>query len=440
MRVEQDQITVKENSWVYGWRRTALLATLLLVSIFSQVDRVLPFILAESIKTDLSLSDTQLGIIIGLSFAVCYSLASLPLARISDNGRAKQVLVCCILLWSAMTGLGGLATGLVALAVSRFGVALGEAGGAPASHAIIARKIPGQFRGRAIGLFSVGIPLGTMLGFALGGRASDTIGWRNTLFIAGGCGIVVALLVMAFISNNKVGQNTNTQESFFVSGKKLLSKTAFLWLFIAANLLGFASAPFYSFTAPFLIREYSLTASEVGLSFGLLQGLMGIAGALIGGRQFDKAVGRGSGRLMHPPAVVFIIASVTTLAALFAPVSWMSIALFVPGMFCFAFLLPYAFGAGHLVAGPGKQALAIGLLMLGSGLLPAALSPLLVGIISDVASAAGMDNGLQMGMLVAPVFCFLSGIACFIVSNKLNTYFKPQKPTGNNHLKQLKRI
>jgi len=85
----------------------------------------------------LRLTDTQLGFIMGMAFAVCYSIASLPLARISDTGRAKQVLFACIVIWSLMTGIGGLATGFVSLALSRLGVALGEAGGTPASHAMI---------------------------------------------------------------------------------------------------------------------------------------------------------------------------------------------------------------------------------------------------------------------------------------------------------------
>jgi predicted MFS family arabinose efflux permease len=125
-----------------GWRRTALIIVLFMVSAFSQIDRILPFILAESIKKDLHLSDTQLGLITGIAFAVIYSIASLPLARLADRGASKQVLTWCILIWSVMTGLGGLAVGFVTLAISRFGVALGEAGGTPAAHALIAGKIP----------------------------------------------------------------------------------------------------------------------------------------------------------------------------------------------------------------------------------------------------------------------------------------------------------
>jgi predicted MFS family arabinose efflux permease len=409
----------EESNRLYGWQRTALLITLLLVSIFSQIDRILPFILAESIKADLGLSDTQLGLVTGLAFSVCYSLASLPLARIADGGRAKQVLAGCIIIWCTMTTMGGLASGFVTLMLSRLGVALGEAGGGPASHALIAQKIPTSFRGRAIGLFSMGIPLGTMIGFAAGGWASDNIGWRNALFAAGATGLLIVLPVIFFSGKSRTIVHTGLHENFIAASRRLLSKPAFLWLFLAANLLGFASAPFYVFTSPFLIRTYGMTASQVGLSFGLMQGLMGILDTLVGGRLFDRAISLDKGRLMRLPALVFCIAAITTLAAYFMPFGGLSIALLVPGMFSFAFLLPYAFGAGHVVAGPGSQALSTSLLMLGSGLLGSALSPLLVGLISDSATAAGVENGLRVGMLVTPLFILLSGVVLFRVNRVL---------------------
>ena len=422
-----DQISLSsvqpEAGLMSSGRRTALIIVLFLVSAFSQIDRILPFILGESIKRDLHLSDTQLGLINGIAFAVIYSIASLPLARLADRGASKQVLILCILIWSIMTGLGGLAVGFVTLAISRFGVALGEAGGTPAAHALIAGKIPELRRGRAIGIFSMGIPLGTMVGFAAGGWASDHIGWRVALFVAGGIGLLLVILVMTFSGKVTMpSQQAQGTGSIWSAGRALLSKPAFLWMFIGANFLGFAAAPFYAFTAPFLIRTHGLTASQVGLSFGLLQGLMGILGTVVGGRLFDRAVNRGTGRLLDPPAVVFGLAAVTTLAGFLAPEGWMAIALFVPGMLAFAFLLPYAFGAGHLIAGPGKQALSSSLLMIASGLLGPALSPLLVGMISDTASATYGVNGLRWGMMVVPVASLFSSVAIFIASGKIKLY------------------
>jgi predicted MFS family arabinose efflux permease len=203
-----------DAEYASGWRAGAVLVALLLINMLSQIDRILPFILAESIKTDLNLSDTQIGLMTGAAFAVCYTLLSLPLARASDRGSPRFVLVACLVVWSAMTALGGLAAGFLFLAVTRFGVAFGEAGGIPAGHALIARKIRPERRGLAIGLFSMGIPLGTMIGFAAGGALADTLGWRIALIGAGAVGGLAAVLALLVIRPTPALERT-TGNRFF---------------------------------------------------------------------------------------------------------------------------------------------------------------------------------------------------------------------------------
>lgn len=408
------------SEYVNGWRVYVTLLTLFLVSAISQVDRILPFIMAEAIKLELSLTDTQVGLLTGVPFAICYTLLSLPLARAADRGSPRFVLVSCVLAWSAMTALGGMAASFLMLALTRFGVASGEAGAFPAGHAIIARKIRPERRGMAIGLFSMGLPIGAMVGFAAGGAVADTLGWRVALIGAGAIGGLIALLTFLVIGPMApLRQTAATGESFLRSSARLLSTPAFRWLFIGAITVGFASAPFYAFAAPFLIRVHGYSASEAGLAFGLLQGLMGIFGTLIGGRLFDRAVQSGTGRVLGPPAILFLIASATTAAALFAPVGWVSVVLLVPGMLSFAFMLPWAFGAAHLVAGKGKEAQATSLMMIGSGLLGPALGPLIVGMISDAATAAQMADGLGIGLLIAPAASILTGVAMLIANQRI---------------------
>lgn len=408
------------DEYVHGWRVAAVLVVLFLVSLISQIDRMLPFVMAEAIKSDLSLSDTQIGLLTGVAFAVCYTLLSLPLARAADRGSPRFVLAACILGWSAMTALGGLAASFLFLAFTRFGVAFGEAGGTPAGHAIIARKIRPERRGLAIGLFALGIPLGTMVGFAVGGAISDTLGWRVALIGAGMIGGVIGLLALFLIGPTlPIKPATSGSEAFLRSSARLLSSPAFRWLFIGAVAASFAAAPFYAFAVPFLIRTHGFSASEAGLAFGLLQGLMGIVGTLLGGRMFDRAVQSGTGRVLGPPGIVFLIASMTTTAALFAPAAWMTVMLLVPSMLSFAFMMPWGFGAAHLVAGRGKEAMATSLVMIGSGLLGPAFGPLIVGMISDAATAAQIPNGLSLGLLTVPVASVLTAIALLAANQRV---------------------
>jgi predicted MFS family arabinose efflux permease len=412
-----------EARYFWGWRAALLLAALFLVSAFAQIDRILPFILAEAIKADLLLSDTQIGLITGIAFALCYALLSLPMARLCDSGSPRMVLVACMLVWSAMTGLGGFAAGFLSLAVTRFGIAVGEAGAVPSSHAVIARKIPPRRRGIALGIFSMGIPLGTMMGFALGGAASDAFGWRATVIGAGVLGMAVAMLAGLAAGATPPVARSRGAGSFFASSKALLVAPAFRWLFIGAVSIGFAAAPFYAFTATFLIRTHAFSASEAGLTFGLLQGAMGMIGTLTGGRLFDRAVRKGSDALLLPPALAFLAASVATSAALFSPFPWLSTALLVPAMFAFPFVLPYAFGTAHLVAGRGREAMASSLGMIATGLIGPALGPLIVGLTSDWAASAGIDNGLGIGLLIVPVACVTTALIYLVAGRSIGTGF-----------------
>jgi predicted MFS family arabinose efflux permease len=404
----------------FGRRRAAfLLAALFLVSAFAQIDRILPFILAEAIKVELQLSDTQIGLITGIAFALCYALLSLPMARLCDQGSPRKVLLACTLTWSAMTALGGFATGFASLAATRFGVALGEAGAVPSGHTLIARKIRPGRRGFAIGIFSMGIPVGTMVGFGLGGVVSDAFGWRTALFAAGGCGAAVGILAFLAVGPSPPLMPSSGNVSFWQSTGELLSVPAFRALFVAAISIGFAAAPFYAFAAAFLIRTHALSATEAGLTFGLLQGAIGIAGTLLGGRGFDAAVRRNATTLLLVPGIAFCLAAFTTVAALFAPVAWISIVLLIPAMFTFAFTLPYAFGAAHLVAGVGREGVASSLAMIGSGLVGPALGPLLVGLISDFVANAGVSNGLSIGLLVVPLACLVTSLTYLSVGRRI---------------------
>lgn len=409
-----------DGGYIGGRRAAILLSVLFIIGLFAQTDRMLPFIMAESIKEDLSLSDTQVGLLTGIAFAVCYAVFSLPLARVSDRGSPRFVLVSCALVWSAMTALGAFAESFLFLALTRFGVALGEAGGSPAAHAIMARKIRPERRGLAIGIFSLSLPLGTMVAFALGGAITDTHGWRATVLGAGAFGGAVALL-MLFVTGPTPPLDipASTRAPYLRSSLRLLSSAGFRWLFVGAVVGGFASAPFYAFAAPFLIRTHGYSASQAGLAFGLLQGLMGILGTLVGGRMFDRAVRAGAKNILGPPGALFVISSVTMTAALFVPIGWVSIALLVPTMLAFAFLLPWGFGAAHLLAGIGKEAMATSLMMIGTGLLGPALGPLIVGMVSDAASSADISNGLGLGLLTVPIASVLCGLAILTANRRI---------------------
>lgn len=176
---------------------------------------------------------------------------------------------------------------------------------------------------------------------------------------------------------------------------------------IKADRLGCASAPLYAFAGSFLIRSYGFTSSQAGLAFGMLQGALGLIGTLVAGRWFDHVL-KAKGGLLIRPAMLFILAGSTTTAALFAPTGTIALILLAPVMFAFPFALPWGFGAAHLAAGEGNQALASSLVMIGASLLGPALGPLFVGMMSDAAAASGIGNGLPYALLLIPLCCFIT--------------------------------
>lgn len=402
-------------------RRTwAMLGVLALANVLNMLDRQLPFILAESIKRDLGLCDTQLGLLTGLAFALCYSLAALPLARLADRWSAKKVLVMAVAFWSGMTALGGVAKSFLALSLTRTGVALGEAGMAPASHALITRTFAPGSRGKALALFAMGAPVGTMLGMAAGGWLNDVAGWRTAFVVAGVVGLGVALLVAWLVPDAQPTASARAGSgSVMGSLRHLFGSPAFAWMFTAMCLIGLSGYPFLAFGAPYFIRLHGLSTAEAGLYLGLLQGALGAAGTLLGGWMFDRAVRGSRDRIFLWPAVTFLVAAPATLLAWFATDARVALALLVPMGLAVTFYGPALYGGAHMIAGPRNEATATSLLIIGPGLVGAAIGPLAVGMISDhLAPALGVDS-LRWALVFVPVVGLLAAGALLMANRHM---------------------
>ena len=175
--------------------RRYTLFILTLVFMFSHIDRSIVGILAEPIKAEFALSDTQLGVLTGFAFALVYATLGIPLALLADRSNRRNIIAVAIAVWSAMTALSGFATNYTQLVLARIGVGIGEAGSTPQSHSMIADLYPQHERARALGIFSLGISLGVMFGFLAGGVISSVWGWRAAFFVVGLPGLLLAIVV-----------------------------------------------------------------------------------------------------------------------------------------------------------------------------------------------------------------------------------------------------
>jgi len=252
--------------------------------ILAAADARLPLILIESIKFDLGLNDTQIGLIVGPAFSITYALAVVPVARLSDRHMRKYVIGIAISVWSVFTAAAGAASGFATMLVARTGLAVGESALTPAAHSMIIDTFPGASRARALAIYSVGIPIGAFLALAVGGHINDQYGWRAALYLVGASGLLLSALVMLTLrepvrhyrtDETKAALRTETVRSLFAD--PVIRHTI-----IGGTLLCIAHGTI-AWLPAYILRSFSMTASQVGASFGAAAGVAGLIGVLAGG-------------------------------------------------------------------------------------------------------------------------------------------------------------
>lgn len=182
-----DTLATKRRGWTLALLTTAYF--------FSYMDRQILAILQELIRADLGLSDTQLGLLAGFAFAIFYATLGIPVARLADRGNRVNIIAIALTLWSLMTAVCGLAQNFIQLLLARIGVGVGEAGSSPPSHSIIADLYPPEKRAGAMGIYSLGVVLGTALGTIIGGTVAHYYGWRVAMFTVGLPGVALAVII-----------------------------------------------------------------------------------------------------------------------------------------------------------------------------------------------------------------------------------------------------
>ncbi|MDX8356438.1 spinster family MFS transporter [Sphingopyxis terrae] len=393
---------------------------LMLVGIMNYVDRMLPSVLAEPIRQEFALSDSALGFINGLGFLVVYSLACIPMARFADNGRQGMVIAASLVTWSVMTMLGAFAGNAVQLAIARVGVALGEAGAIPASHAFITRHLPPARRARALAVFTLCVPLGTMAGHAAGGILGEQLGWRNAFLILGGIGLVLTLIVVRILplrrtTDDAAAVETGSDEIGAKLGMMhLLRLRSFVAMLGATAFMGAGGYASGAFIPAFLMRSHGFSVGQAGTQYGLAAGVLGVLGLLLTGYLADRLARR-------DPRWILLVVVVMTAAAL--PISFLSFSIQSAPLAVLALATNPAIGyfyiapvvaAAHQIAPPQLRARASALIVLATSL-SGGSGALAVGLMSDHLKPAYDIHALGHALILVPLF-FTLGLACLIAS------------------------
>jgi predicted MFS family arabinose efflux permease len=271
---------VTESGTWYSWYVVLILTACYTLAF---VDSKIPFILVEAIKKELDLTDTQLGIISGPAFSLMYAAGALPVAKLSDRIARKFVISVAVAIWSGFTAVGGRTHSFLAFMFSRTGVAFGESALTPAAHSIFADYFPERQRSKVIAFYSCGIALGGFLALTLGGVLSDRLGWRTTLMIVGGVGLLFSFLVAVTVREPSRDLGSSSRQMSEGSLAALFADPAIRNTIIGGTILGISNGSVSAWGPAYIMRTFHLSASATGATYGALFGILAISGTLAGG-------------------------------------------------------------------------------------------------------------------------------------------------------------
>lgn len=396
-------------------RLSYVLLLLFLAMTLSFADRQLINILIEPIKQEFGASDSEMGLLTGLAFVFFYVLLSLPIARLADRHSRRNILVVAIGFWSVMTACCGMAATFWQLALARFGVGTGEAGGGPTAQSMIADYVPPRLRSTAYGIFAASGPVGIVLSMYGGAVMSAHWGWRSTFICLGLFGIALAVLIATTLAEPKRGR-FDAVAAATGSEPKVLEVLRALWLDPVIRLLTFASAAtvFSAFamsvwTPSFLMRVHDFTLIEAGMLLGFAGALGGMSGAVIGGVLADRL----GARDRRWPLRIVAIGTALSIPMFLLQLCWphadtltigdLQFSVFVLlcplSAFFSAFMYGPVYAAIQQLVAPNIRAQAAACYGLVINALGMGLGPLFVGVISDALAPALQENSLRVALL-----------------------------------------
>jgi predicted MFS family arabinose efflux permease len=397
---------------------------LTVVYAFNFVDRQILVILQEPIKREMNLSDAQLGLLSGFSFAVVYITAGIPIAYWADRTNRRNIIAAALAVWSGMTALSGLAQNYTQLLLARIGVGIGEAGGSPPAHSMISDYYPPERRGTALAIYSTGVHAGVLLGFVVGGVISQLYGWRLAFMAVGIPGVVFAGLFLLTVREPARGR----WESGAVAAyrptlaqtlSELSSYRSFWYLAVGCGLAAFVGYGNGNFAPSYLIRNHGLSVGEVGLVLALCGGVAGMIGTFLGGFLADRLgtadprwylwVPMLAGLAGVPLGFPYLLLDNTLAVLVFS---------FLVSVAINTYLGP-CLAISHTLVPPGMRAFTSAILFFILNMIGLGLGPLATGLLSDLYGPHFGIDGLRYAMLTVSLLAAPSVLLFWLAARQL---------------------
>ncbi|HUD74233.1 MAG TPA: MFS transporter [Terracidiphilus sp.] len=388
-----------------GSRAWIALAMLCAVYVLNFLSRQLPGILAKPIQDSLHISDGQLGRIGGLYFALFYCCISIPVGWLADKTNRSKVLAVACAIWSVATMCCGGAATYLQFAIAYMTVGFGEAGGVPPSYSIISDYFPPGRRGRALGLYNLGPPIGAALGIAFGASIAAAFNWRYAFVSLGSVGLFAVIGILFLVPEPRRGgldrisdEVTASKTGFRQTLAMFISRPSLVLVALASGATQFVTYGQLNFAVLFLMREKGMTLKQVAVYYALVVAI-GMGGSMLAsGRAIDRFTRRSKQAYALVPAASLALALPFYLAFVWAP-SWRLALLFLAGtMFLNYFYLTSAVTLVQEEVRPDQRVMSGALLLLIMNLIGLGLGPTFVGAASDYFHASHPHQSLQIAL------------------------------------------
>jgi len=407
-----------------------VLGFLTLVYITNFIDRIVLGILAGPIKAELHLSDSQLGLLGGTAFALFYTALGIPVGWWADRGNRVRIMTMALLCWSLFTALTGFAHSFLVLFLARLGVGVGEAGGVAPAYALIADYFRPASRARVLGFYSLGIPIGSALGYLLGGYLTTAFTWRTAFMLLGGIGVLLAPVFLLTIREPERGAYDAAPDARrappLASVWRLLSAKPAFWLLSLGAGCGSIMGYGLLFWLPsFFMRSDGMSLLAVSRLLGALLIFGGIPGIVLGSYIADRIGARDRRAYAIVPAVAFLCVLPCYVIGTALPMGPAAVVFFlIPAALQLVWLGPVITAVQHLVP-PTMRSLASAIFLFINNLLGLGLGALLIGFASDQLAARFGSASLRYAILGGTIFYILAAALFFAAASRIRRDFEP---------------
>ena len=404
--------------------RAFVLAMLVLVYTFNFIDRQIVAILAVPIKADLKLTDSQLGLMGGLAFALLYTALGIPIARLADRASRTWIMTCALGLWSAMSAACGLAQSFGQLFLARLGVGIGEAGGVAPAYSLICDFFPQNQRARALGVYSFGIPIGSAVGVIVGGVLASQVSWRVAFFVVGLAGLLIAPLFRLSVREPPRGafdsSTARPAPSSLLDVMRVLRRKPSFWALslgaAASSMMGYGM---FFWMPSFLVRSFDLGLLQASLAFGAIVLVGGLIGIWLGGAVADRLGQRHKSVYALAPAIAFLTTAPFYVTGVLSTTLWMTTALMlVPTALGLAWLGPVLTAIQHIVP-PNMRVTSSAIFLFINNLLGIGLGTPLIGALSDAMHVRFGAESLRYAIVAGSGFYLVAAAFLLFASRRL---------------------